>query len=259
MGICNHYGQLINIGSYEFYHESVLSISDLGVTYEGHPIKDKIFQIGIIELNHRIPLGGVVSNDITKVIDKLMKLKHSSLAKYLDHVLCNEKLYAIIDYCPHGNLQEIIDNHPTLDPKQAQGYCKQLVDGLAYLHSQAIVHGNLKPNTIFLEYESIKMSFYGLYEILKIISHGRKDLDSYIAPENLQSPEVCTMAADIWALGVIMHQILYKVIPVVNDYGEYKLSNLKSGEFSQFDAMIKRCLELNPQKRIKAHELLVII
>lgn len=91
--------------------------------------------------------------------------------------------------------------------------------GLHYLHSNNIVHWNLKPSNILIEKlsESLNILKIGDFCFSKIdINHLKKTvvsktdgeiIPSYIAPEILKS-ESPTYKVDMWALGIILYQLV---------------------------------------------------
>lgn len=85
-------------------------------------------------------------------------------------VLFNEekqKMYLIMEFCV-GSLQGILEATPSkkFPLFQAHGYFLQLVDGLEYLHSQGIVHKDIKPGNLLLTLEgNLKISDLGVAEV----------------------------------------------------------------------------------------------
>ncbi|KAK7945730.1 hypothetical protein WMY93_001458 [Mugilogobius chulae] len=92
----------------------------------------------------RIPNGEA---NVKKEIQLLRRLQHKNVIQLVD-VLYNEEKQKIYpcQYCVCG-MQEMLDSVPEkrFPVFQAHGYFCQLIDGLEYLHSQGIVHKDIKP------------------------------------------------------------------------------------------------------------------
>ncbi|XP_066198387.1 serine/threonine-protein kinase STK11 isoform X2 [Saccopteryx leptura] len=113
----------------------------------------------------RIPNGEA---NVKKEIQLLRRLRHKNVIQLVD-VLYNEekqKMYMVMEYCVCG-MQEMLDSVPEkrFPVCQAHGYFCQLVDGLEYLHSQGIVHKDIKPGNLLLTTSgTLKISDLGVAE-----------------------------------------------------------------------------------------------
>lgn len=99
----------------------------------------------------------------------LKTLKHKNVINLVD-VLYNhekQKMYLIMEFCV-GSLQGMLESTPAkkFPLFQAHGYFLQLIDGLEYLHSQRIIHKDIKPGNLLLTLGGdLKISDLGVAEV----------------------------------------------------------------------------------------------
>ena len=101
--------------------------------------------------------------------------------------------------------------------------CNQLLAGVAALHAGGIIHRDLKPNNVMLETGSsgphVSIMDFGLArpqdsENTLFGSGVIAGTPGYMAPEMLRG-ERPTKATDLFALGIVLHQVLTGERPVV--------------------------------------------
>merc|ERR1719228_945490 len=115
----------------------------------------------------------------------------------------------VLEYCPGGELFDILYYTRKLTPILARTYFIQLMQGLKACHDIGIAHRDIKPQNLLLgaNYE-LKITDFGL----SFISDKKRDLDAmitgcgtrgYQAPELLKG-EAYTKACDIFSCGVVL-------------------------------------------------------
>jgi len=115
----------------------------------------------------------------------------------------------VLEYCPGGELFDILYYTQKLNPIVARTYFVQLMQGLKACHDIGIAHRDIKPQNLLLgaKYE-LKITDFGL----SFISEKKRDLDKmrtgcgtrgYQAPELLKGEEY-TKACDIFSCGVVL-------------------------------------------------------
>jgi len=62
-----------------------------------------------------------------------------------------EKLYLILDYCPGGNLGELLDERNNFEENQAKYYSAEILLALEELHWWDIIYWDLKPDNIVID------------------------------------------------------------------------------------------------------------
>uniref|UniRef100_A0A671XE93 eIF-2-alpha kinase GCN2 n=1 Tax=Sparus aurata TaxID=8175 RepID=A0A671XE93_SPAAU len=80
-------------------------------------------------------------------------------ALHLIHVFCLEQM----EYCPKSTLRDTIDHGLHRDQNRLWRLFREILDGLAYIHQQGMIHRDLKPVNIFLDSQDhVKIGDFGL-------------------------------------------------------------------------------------------------
>ncbi|XP_071217210.1 serine/threonine-protein kinase STK11-like isoform X1 [Salvelinus alpinus] len=211
----------------------------------------------------RIPNGEA---NVKKEIQLLRRLQNKNVIHLVD-VLYNEekqKMYMVMEYCVCG-MQEMLDSVPEkrFPVFQAHGYFLQLLDGLEYLHSQGIVHKDIKPGNLLLNTDgTLKISDLGVAEALHPFAKDDTCRTSQGSPA-FQPPEIANgldtfsgFKVDIWSAGVTLYNITTSLYPFEGD-NIYKLfENIGKGDYSvpeecgpSLSDLLQGMLEYDPVKR----------
>ncbi|XP_072260915.1 serine/threonine-protein kinase STK11 [Pyxicephalus adspersus] len=217
----------------------------------------------------RIPNGEA---NVKKEIQLLRRLRHRNVIQLVD-VLYNEekqKMYMVMEYCVCG-MQEMLDSvqEKKFPIFQAHGYFCQLVDGLEYLHSQGIVHKDIKPGNLLLTTDgTLKISDLGVAEALHPFAEGDTCKTSQGSPA-FQPPEIANgldtfsgFKVDIWSAGVTLYNITTGLYPFEGD-NIYKLfENIGKGDYSipeecgpLLSDLLRGMLEYDPTKRFSIQQI----
>ncbi|KAG8916689.1 hypothetical protein FRC03_009302 [Tulasnella sp. 419] len=125
----------------------------------------------------------------------------------------------ISPWYPNGNLNHYITTHKHAD---RWSLTSDVVNGLEYLHSIPISHGDLKGENVLVDGDGrASLCDFGMSQFLDEASRitGFTTTNAYIGgTDRFMSPEVCdnvqkTEATDMWALGCLIVQILTDEIP----------------------------------------------
>jgi len=172
----------------------------------------------------RIPNG---EQNVEREIKLLQRLNHLNVIRLFE-VMHNEekqKMYLILEYCVSG-LQELIESTPLkkFPIWQAHEYFCQLIDGLEYLHSQGIIHKDIKPGNLLLSTDgTLKISDFGVAEALDMFALDDMCQTSQGSPA-FQPPEIANglesfpgFKVDIWSSGVTLFNITTGKYPFEGD------------------------------------------
>ena len=156
---------------------------------------------------------------------RIMRLIHHPNIVGLHQVLHapqKNSSYLIMELGDCGSLKKIVDSKSVdLSEKTIATILKQVVDGLSYLHSQGIVHQDIKPSNILMFSTGVaKIGDFG-------IGHSFESAETvvgtpaYQAPEMFedepdetgQVPELDPTKEDVWSLGVTLFECVFKQLP----------------------------------------------
>jgi len=161
----------------------------------------------------KIP-GGEAS--VLKEINITKKLHNKHIIKLIDHFVIDEKgkLYIVYEYVGGGTLQNLLENSPTgkLPDNQSQFIFKQLIAAIEYIHSEKILHRDIKPDNILFTHSNVlKLSDFGVSEDSSLLEDFECLSRSYGSPA-FQPPELTQFQTtfspfkiDIWAMGVTLY------------------------------------------------------
>lgn len=142
-------------------------------------------------------------------------------------------------------------------------YFKQLLHGLAYLHSVGVAHCDIKPENILLDGCILKISDFGtaqvfrepwLQEGVEMASYGQRGTMPYMAPEIFTNLTYDGAKADMWSTGIVFVIMLLGEFPFMDAmpssfyYNSY-CRQRPAREFKMFSG-------LDPEARDVAYRLL---
>ena len=146
------------------------------------------------------------------------ELVHKNIVKLHRYFINDNKtLYLILDYCENKDLSTLVKKRKRLTEIEVQYYIWNLIDALQYLHyEKRIVHCDLKPGNIFLTDKlEVKLGDFGLAKriTLDFTPTNNGGTAYYMAPESFEINKKCSFSIDIWAVGIIMYNLLTGKVP----------------------------------------------
>jgi serine/threonine protein kinase len=156
---------------------------------------------------------------LRKEIALLSQIRHHNIAQFVHAYETHDHVYLLMTRVNGGSgltlLQELQEHK--LPEKKARRYFRQLVEAVAHLHSHGVVHRDLKlENILYRESDdSFVLADFGF-----AVEVGANNLVEtscgtvcYAAPELFTAGTYDGCAADIWALGVILHAMVAGKLP----------------------------------------------
>jgi serine/threonine protein kinase len=154
-----------------------------------------------------------------------VRLKSAHAARVVDvGTLETGSPFMVMEFLEGADLAAVIDGHKQLPLQEAADYILQACDAVAEAHSLGIIHRDLKPRNLF------RVTGHDGNPLIKVLDfgiskmRGGADLSltktsevigspSYMSPEQLRASRDVDERTDVWALGVILFELLGGVVP----------------------------------------------
>ncbi|OMO57620.1 hypothetical protein CCACVL1_25734 [Corchorus capsularis] len=190
-------------------------------------------------------------------------------------------LYIQMEYCPR-TLRQVFESYNHFDKELAWHLFRQIVEGLAHIHGQGIIHRDLTPNNIFFDARNdIKIGDFGLAKFLRfeqveqdggfptdtagvsVDGTGQVGTYFYTAPEIEQGWPKIDEKVDMYSLGVVFFELWHPFGTAMERH--IVLSDLKLkgelpppwvAEFAEQASLLRCLMSQSPSDRPSATELL---
>jgi serine/threonine protein kinase len=203
----------------------------------------------------------------SKEISIVQSLSHPNILKLFEVIRGNFSVYLVFEYCPKELFEFIQDQEQgKLQLDQAICIFKAIVKGVAYLHQRNIAHRDLKLENILIDNNfNVKIADFGMAE------HCLEYLNTFCGSPHYACPEIFSgipydgKKADSWSLGVILYALLTGDMPFYGNPGKELTRKIQNAEYIvpdpqeipfQWIILVSKLLEVDPNKRISAEEIL---
>jgi hypothetical protein len=138
-------------------------------------------------------------------------ISHPNVCRIHDVVADGQRWLLTMEYASRGTLRATLEREGTeraLDARLADA--KAVIAGLVAIHRAGLIHRDLKPeNVLRMADGRLTLSDFGLARPREqtTVTTGLTGTPAYLAPEMLVGARP-SQAADVWALGVLLHEIL---------------------------------------------------
>lgn len=142
---------------------------------------------------------------------------HPHVLKLFDSFPFENKYYLVLEFCERGDLSDYL-RRATAPPMRMElpenkiwWFFIQICLALDHIHSESVVHSDLKPSNILLSGKdlSVKLADFGTSQVLTKNYHFVHECVGtlfYISPEVCRGDPFSTKT-DIWSLGCILYEL----------------------------------------------------
>ncbi|KAL0483231.1 hypothetical protein AKO1_011549 [Acrasis kona] len=219
----------------------------------------KIVNISSVENNG-------LEKQVKREISVLKTIKHANIVQMIEVLKSPNHIYIVMELVLGGELFDKIVSAKKFDEKTARRYFQQLIDGIAYCHTNKIAHRDLKPENLLLDdKDNLKISDFGLSGIMQtntIMLSTICGTPHYVAPEVLTG-SYNGMIADIWSCGIILFVMISGCHPFDGDTVQELFKRIENLEFKyppyvskEVRALLDKIIVVDPLKRATLTEIM---
>jgi serine/threonine protein kinase len=201
-------------------------------------------------------------------IKLLKKLQHDNIVRYYDSVETGKTFNIVLEFVENGSLSDIIVKFGTFSESLAVMYISQVLLGLDYLHTQGVIHRDIKgANILTTKNGLVKLADFGV----AIGEDSAGGADGAVGTPYWMAPEIIELAGattkcDIWSVGCVVIELItseppyYDLAPmaalfrIVQDADGPKIPSGVSPVLRDF---LRKCFHKDPNFRKNAKELIV--
>jgi len=150
---------------------------------------------------------------LKREIEIMRKVSHKNILTLHEIFEDDDKVYIVMELVIGSELFDRIVEKGYYSERNAMNIVSQILDAVAYLHSQHIAHRDLKPENLLCsgtgDNEIVKIADFGLSKIQSDEDrlHTSCGTPGYVAPEVLLS-ETYNESVDMWGIGIITYILL---------------------------------------------------
>jgi serine/threonine protein kinase len=184
----------------------------------------------------------------------LSQLDHPNVVRVLDHgEMPNGRHFLVMEYVDGCDLRRLL-RAQRLEPERAIDIFLKVCAGVQHAHERGLVHRDIKPANILIGLDgTVKVADFGLAKALveESFAYGfTQTRDTfgtpyYVAPEVTQKAQSADARADVYALGVLLYELLTGAVPM----GQFTPLSKRTGLDKRLDAIVAAALVDDPAGR----------
>jgi len=182
-------------------------------------------------------------------------LNHPNIVHVIDKGQAAGRYYFVMEYVDGTSFKEIIydEKRPIRDKLEI---IVTILKGLDYAHKNGVIHRDIKPANILIDRNgNALLADFGIAQLLNATDPEKTKLDvvmgtlAYMSPEQRESSARVDLTTDIYAVGVMIYEILTGKRPM----GKFRMpSEIISKIPKRFDDIVARRLDENPSARYQS-------
>ncbi len=208
-------------------------------------------------------------------------IQHPNIVDIIDYGVIpspkGDMVYFIMEHLDGFPLEDVIAEQAPLSPERSLHICAQVADALAASHNSNIVHRDLKPDNIILiskrnNPDFVKLLDFGIAKLTGDQPGSSKTrtgivmgTPAYMSPEQCEGRGNIDNRTDVYALGVVMYQMITGRVPFEGEgYGEILVQHLTQAPVPpstlrgvippHVEAICMKALEKSPAARFQTME-----
>lgn len=259
------------VGRYTLHN--ILGAGSFGSVYLGtFPTPSTPFAIKVINIEALITQRSPY--DIPE-IQNLLRLRFEEyISKIEEVILIPPNLYIVMEYCAGGDLDKIlklrVQTRQPIPMKILKNWFSQIMKGYQNLHTQGLIHRDIKPQNILLthtdiETAEIRIADFGVSKCFERLNSSMTitGTSKYMSPEMLNI-ERYDYKTDIYSIGVVFYELISLKYPFSRgDYDRIVHKEMMTEGIHFLDSvpisvqdLVRRMMEYDKNQRIGVEDIL---
>jgi serine/threonine protein kinase len=232
----------------------ILGHGGMGVVYKGRqPLLDRTVAVKVI----RPDFGGDedARRRFLQEARALARLTHPYVVSVYDCGLAGDLVYFVMEYVAGTTLRRRLSGK-AVSQRDVLDFLPQVGEALQHAHEQGVVHRDVKPENILVDSRNrVRLVDFGLARWLPAGRDRSAEPDpdagrvagtwGYMAPEQFAAPETVDHRADVFAAGVVCHEMLTGKLPA----GVRQPPSAHGNADPRFDPIVLRAIEPDRDRR----------
>ena len=232
----------------------ILGMGGMGAVYKARQISlDRLVAIKILPPE---AAGDADANFVERFKNEartMAKMNHPGIVHVYDFGETSEgQLYIVMEFIDGTDVSKMLLSQGRLPPDHALAIVAHVCDALQYAHTHGVVHRDIKPANVLINREgAVKVVDFGL---AKGTDAGQVGLTKtsmamgtpdFVAPEALIAGMIVDGRADLYAVGVMLYQMLTGNVP----RGAFRMPSTTVKTDARFDKIIVKAMEMDREMR----------
>ncbi len=194
----------------------------------------------------------------------IAQLNHPNIVQVIDQGTTDQGLpYFVMPYVKSISLDSILQRDDVSMTRKLD-ILIQICAALAYAHRNGVIHRDIKPGNVLVDYDGhVRLVDFGIAGYFTANKEKPQPsleqlvmgTGAYMAPEQQKGTINTSHLSDIYSLGILMHEVIYGVQPLMATEASYKpLDSDKYNLAARLRPLVIQCIEVDPGKRPQSVE-----
>ncbi|MEU5118676.1 Stk1 family PASTA domain-containing Ser/Thr kinase [Streptomyces asoensis] len=201
-------GQLLD-GRYRV--EARIAVGGMATVYRA--VDTRLDRVLALKVMHpALAADGAFVERFIREAKSVARLAHPNVVQVFDQGTDGSYVYLAMEYIAGCTLRDVLRERGALQPRAALDILEPVLAALGAAHRAGFVHRDMKPENVLIGDDGrVKVADFGLVRSVDTVTSTTGAVlgtVAYLAPEQIEQPGVADPRVDVYACGVVLHEML---------------------------------------------------